>query len=312
MKALILSAGLGTRLLPLSTVLPKPLIPVANMPLIDIILEKLKRAGFREFGINLHHLPQMITDHFAAEEEITLRFSHEPVILGTGGGIAEFAQFLNDEEHFLIHNGDILCTVDIGEAIAFHRGRGALATLVLVDHGPTNLVRVLPDGTIVDIRGELGAPLDQGRLLTYSGISIYDRRILDIMPRGVSYSIIDFLIDRMMVKEERAVGYVVEAGVSYWRDLGNISSYFELHRDILEKRIFSPPGITLPEEGIMVAPDVLIGRGASLSGFVTVGSASSVGDGAALRNAVIWPGTSIPPGTVLQNAICAGELIVEV
>jgi NDP-sugar pyrophosphorylase family protein len=313
MKALILSAGLGTRLMPLSTILPKPLIPVANTPLIDIIIEKLRRAGFSEFGVNLHHLPLKIREHLLhTDEESPCFFSLEPEILGTGGGIAEFREFLEGEEHFLIHNGDILCTADIERALAFHRDRGAIATLVLVEHGPTNLVRVLPEGTIVDIRGELGAPVDKGRLLTYSGISIYDRRILAMMPRGVPYSIIDFLIEKMKNKQESPVGYVEEGDASYWRDLGNFSSYFDLHGDILQRRIFAPPGVALPEDGRIVAPDVFIGEGAVIDGFAAVGRDSSIGCGAVLKDVIIWPGTSISPGASLQKAICAGEFIVEV
>ncbi len=311
MKALILSAGLGTRLHPLTTLLPKPLIPVCNIPLLDIITARLKRAGFTHLGINLHHLPERIREHLARRDDFdTFYFSHEPEILGTGGGIAGFADFLEDQEFFFVHNGDILTSIDIEGAVEFHRREKAEATLILVNNGPTNSITILPDHTMRDIWGKLGRA-QEGRTLTFSGLALYSRSLLGTLPRGTFYSIIDVLLERLRGDDRTMRGYVQESPGLYWRDVGSISTYLDIHRDIMTRRIFHPPGLEGTNGPVLAGKDAYIDRDARLGGFAVLGGESRIGRGAHLEDCVVWPRTEVHAGRRAQNTIFADRLEVE-
>ncbi len=308
-KALILSAGLGTRLLPLTTLVPKPLVPIANVPLMDIIVERLRGAGFASLGVNLHHLPGEIKGHLESRYgALSFWFSHEPVILGTGGGIAGFSPFLQGEEWFLVHNGDVLCDADLQAVVDFHREKGALATLLLVDHQATNVVRVTPDGRIIDLWGKLKPQETSGRLLTFSGIAVYSASMLRDMPQGSSYSVIDFLLEKMGSEGALVAGYVPPTPC-FWRDIGSISSYLSLHGDILSRRLFRFPSMGAPQGALLVGEGARLDCEASIEGFLCLGDGASVGRAARLRDVVVFPGTHVPEGTEARDAVFAGRHI---
>lgn len=310
MKALILSAGLGTRLLPLSELLPKPLVPVLTKPLIDILTHRLESFGITRFGINLHHLPEAIKSHCMEQchGDQTFYFSFEPVILGTGGGIAQFRQFIADDDDFLVHNCDIISTIDIGKALAFHRERRARVTLILVDHSPTNCIAIDGDDAIVDIHGKLGRASQDTRLFTYSGISIYSTAILEAMPQGIAYSVIDHLIGEIRAGKGPILGYRAWPAAPYWRDIGNGVSYLSLHRDLLEKKIFTVEGIDIPREGRIIDATAVVSPLASLEGFVAIGKRAVIEEGAVLKDAIIWNDSVVSKGMSLQSAVYAQGL----
>jgi len=310
-KALILSAGLGTRLHPLTTLLPKPLIPICTMPLIDIIIERLKSAGFTHLGVNLHHLPGLIREHLARRADFhTFHFSHEPEILGTGGGIAGFADFLEDQESFFVHNGDILSSIDIEGAVEFHRREKAEATLILVENAPTNSITILPDGTMRDIWGKLGRA-GEGRTLTFSGLALYRRSLLATLPRGTFYSIIDVLLERLRAGDRSMRGFVQDSPGLYWRDVGSIGTYLDIHRDIMTRGVYHPPGIGEKNGPVLAGKGAQVDREAKLEGFTVLGDGCRVGPGAHLEDCVIWPGTEVKAGRKARNTIFADDLEVE-
>jgi aminoglycoside/choline kinase family phosphotransferase/choline kinase len=188
MKAMILAAGLGTRLRPLTDITPKPLLPVAGTPMIVWNVLLLKRHGIQEVVINLHHLgamiPQALGDGSAFGMRI--RYSHEPVILGTGGGIKQAEPYFHGEP-VLILNGDTLFELDLGALMAFHRGRQAAATLVLrqdPEAARWGLVEVTDRGDVVRItgRGREGSASTTGRM--FAGIHILHPRLLRDVPVG--------------------------------------------------------------------------------------------------------------------------------
>lgn len=310
MKALILSAGLGTRLLPLSELLPKPLVPILTKPLIDILIHRLRSFGINSFGINLHHLPELIRSHCARHYsgDHSFYFSFEPVILGTGGGIAQFREFIADDDDFLVHNCDIISTIDIRKAHAFHRERRALATLILVDHDPTNCIAIDGDDTITDIHGKLGRASQDARLFTYSGISIYSTEIMEEMPQGSAYSVIDYLIEVIRAGKGPVLGYQAWQAAPCWRDIGNGASYLSIHRDLLLKKIFAVEGIDIPREGRIIDATAVVSPLASLEGFVSIGERAVIEEGAVLKDAIVWNDTTVPEGMILKSAVYAQGL----
>ncbi len=231
MKAMILAAGFGTRLRPLTNVMPKPLLPVGGTPLIVWNLLLLRRHGFHEAIINLHHLGPMIQRALGDGERFGLRltYSHEPVILGTGGGIKQAEPHFNGEP-VLVLNGDTLFELDLGALIAFHRERQAAATMVLrcdSDAAKWGLVEINGKGEVVRITGRGGASTEPTQPRMFAGVHILHPRLLRALPAGKESSIIDAYV-RGIQDGERIVGYDFDG---YWTDVGTPDRYAQVEHD---------------------------------------------------------------------------------
>jgi aminoglycoside/choline kinase family phosphotransferase len=224
--AMILAAGLGTRLRPLTDATPKPLMQLGGRPLLARIAARLRDAGVRRLAVNAHHLPQRIADASHALEGFDeIRVFFEPAILGTAGGIAGAREFFRGEPHVLLHNGDVDADVELGVLVADHLASGAAATLLLVDWAPVNSVLLGGDGVVRDVGGRAGAtPCAGDRALTYTGVAVLAARFLDDLPDGPG-ALADALLSRI-AREPDAVRGVAPAGLR-WSDLGTPGRYLE-------------------------------------------------------------------------------------
>ncbi len=290
-RAMVLAAGYGTRLRPLTEHLPKPLLPVLGRPLLDLILERLEAAGFTEAGVNTHHLAAEIA-RFAQRREGSPRTTlfPEAAILGTGGALANAREFLAAGERFLVHNGDVYTDADLGLLLREHAGSGALATLLLVDWPQVNTVLLAGDGTVAAI-GPGPAP-PGGRRLTYSGVAVFERAFLELLPGGPS-SMVDAL-RRAMAERPGSVRGAAPARV-YWNDVGTMRRYLDLHRRILGgDRSFA--GLDRGSGSVLAAPGAYLDHRASCRGFVWVGTGARVEAECAVTDCVILPGVRVAPG----------------
>lgn len=229
---MILAAGLGTRLRPLTNTIPKPLLPVGGTPLIVWNVLLLKRHGFRQVVINLHHLAPMIEQALGTGSKFGVRiiYSHEPVILGTGGGIKQAEPHFSGEP-VLILNGDTLVELDLEALCDFHRARNAAATLVLredADAARWGLVEVGDEGQILRITGKgLMDPVSSTSRM-FAGIHILHPRLLREVPKGTASSIIDPYV-RAIAQGEPVLGYDLQG---YWSDIGTAERYAQAERDV--------------------------------------------------------------------------------
>ncbi len=231
MKAMILAAGLGTRLRPLTNTIPKPLLPIAGTPLIVWNLLLLKRHGFHDVVINLHHLGPMIEQALGSGSKFGLRliYSHEPVILGTGGGIKQA------EPHFsgspvLILNGDTLVEIDLEALWTFHQQRNASATLVLrpdPDAARWGLVEVGEQNRVLRITGRGKTPGEPAHPRMFAGIHILNPRLLRDVPKGKESSIIDTYVAAIQ-RDEPVLGFDHHG---YWSDIGTPERYAQAEQD---------------------------------------------------------------------------------
>ncbi|GBC61920.1 hypothetical protein DENIS_2882 [Desulfonema ishimotonii] len=219
MKALILAAGLGTRLRPYTDHTPKPLFPVDGRPLLDIWIHRLARAGCEAVMINTHHLGGQIAAHVAAGDwEIPVVIRHEPEILGTGGAIRNGADFWDDRP-FLVINADVLSTIDLRAFYDFHCGHAHPVSLVLCDAPPFNHVCVTPGGFVSGFH----RPESTGeRRRAFTGIQAADPDLLDVIPPGVCYSSIDAYA-RMLEGGRKIRAWMPKA--LEWQDLGTPARY---------------------------------------------------------------------------------------
>ena len=228
---MILAAGLGTRLRPMTQTIPKPLLPVAGTPLIVWNLLLLKRHGFQDVVINLHHLGPLIQQALGDGSRYGMRiiYSHEPVILGTGGGIKQAEQHFSGEP-VLVLNGDTLFELDLDALCSFHKRREAAATLVLrkdAEAEQWGLVEMDADQRILRITGRGVAPLQPAQPRMFAGIHILHPRLLRSVPKGVVSTIIDPYVAAIQ-RGEMILGYDFEG---YWSDVGTPERYAQVEHD---------------------------------------------------------------------------------
>lgn len=231
MKAMILAAGLGTRLRPLTNTIPKPLLPVAGTPLIVWNLLLLKRHGFYDVVINLHHLGPMIEQALGNGSRYGLRiiYSREPVILGTGGGLKQ-AESNFSGEPVLVLNGDTLFDLDLEDLCAFHLERKAAATLVLrsdADAARWGLIEVGSDDRIVRITGRGKSESGPTQPRMFAGVHILHPRLLRDVAKGKESSIIDAYVSAIK-RDEPVLGYDLKG---YWSDVGTPERYAQAEQD---------------------------------------------------------------------------------
>jgi aminoglycoside/choline kinase family phosphotransferase/GTP:adenosylcobinamide-phosphate guanylyltransferase len=222
MKALILAAGLGTRLRPYTLTTPKALFTLAGRPLLDIHIRRLAEAGCDAVGVNTHHLPDAIEAFLAAQHyPIPVHLRREPAILGTGGAIRNWADFW-DRRPFMVLNADIDTTIDLRRVYEFHRQHRPAATLVLVDDPEFNTVSVDAAGRVQGF-AETAAHAPAGAL-TFTGIQVLDPVVLDYLPQcGFGHSIDAF---RALIAAGRTVlALIPDRG--RWKDLGTPDRYRE-------------------------------------------------------------------------------------
>lgn len=231
MKAMILAAGLGTRLRPLTNTIPKPLLPIAGTPLIVWNLLLLKRHGFHDVIINLHHLGPMIEQALGNGAKYGLRiyYSHEPVILGTGGAIKQAEPNFSGEP-VLVLNGDTLFDLDLEALCAYHQRRQAAATLVLrsdPEAARWGVVEVDADDRIVRItgRGRTDAITTEPRM--FAGVHILHPRLLRDVPKGKPSSIIDAYVAALQ-RGDVVAAYEL---TGYWSDVGTPERYAQAEHD---------------------------------------------------------------------------------
>lgn len=231
MKAMILAAGFGTRLRPLTDMMPKPLLPVAGIPMIVWNLLLLKRHGIQDVVINLHHLGAMIEQALGHGVRFGMRitYSHEPVILGTGGGIKQVEPWFNGEP-VLVLNGDTLFELDLTALITFHQTHTAAATLVLrqdPEAARWGLVEVTHQAEVIRITGRGRSLSTPTSARMFAGIHILHPRLLRHLPVGKECSIIDAYVQGIQ-DGERIMGYDFDG---YWTDVGTPERYAQVERD---------------------------------------------------------------------------------
>ena len=237
MKAMILAAGLGTRLRPLTDHLPKPLLSLEGRPLIEYTLRLLRKYALTEVVINLHYQGDKIKQTLGDGSRwgMKIRYSEESQILGTGGGIKKMARFLS-EEPFLVINSDILVEIRLDRLIEFHQRQKAGATLVLREDPEVDRWGAVGIDSHHRIRQFLGKPDWKGEALAkrmFAGIHVMDPRVLTYIPDQGFSNIIDAYVE-MLQKGEPLLGHAFQ---DYWTDIGTPERYRNAQEDLKEKKV---------------------------------------------------------------------------
>jgi NDP-sugar pyrophosphorylase family protein len=247
MKAMILAAGLGTRLRPLTDNRPKALVEVGGRTMLEIALRRLRAFGVREVIVNAHHYAEMILEYLEANDNFGMRIevSREEVLLDTGGGLKKAAHFFLEDagslqEPFILHNVDVLSTIDLEHMIRFHAEQGALATLAVQDRETSRYLLFDEQGQLCgrrsgrapmaeDGRAELVRSAPEVQALAFSGIHVISPRLFAKMEEEGAFSIITAYL-RLAAREEKILAFRADA--SYWRDLGRPESVMQAAQDM--------------------------------------------------------------------------------
>lgn len=248
MKAMILAAGLGTRLRPLTDDRPKALVEVAGRTLLEITLTRLKSFGVREAIINVHHFAEMVTDYLKANNNFRMHIelSREEILLDTGGGLKKAAGFFlensgNDLEPFFLHNVDVLSSIDLALMLERHREKHSLVTVAVQKRDSSRQLLFDQHGQLCgrvagrDREKEIVRPAQQLEPLAFCGIHVASPRLLPLMTEHGVFSIIDTYL-RLSNQGENVTAF--RADQYYWRDLGKPES-LRLAADDLAQNILS-------------------------------------------------------------------------
>ncbi|MDD3718543.1 MAG: NDP-sugar synthase [Actinomycetota bacterium] len=324
MKAMILAAGLGTRLRPLTEEISKPMVPIANRPVMEHIVELLARHGFDELYVNLHYHPDVITRHFSGGERwgVSITYSLEEELQGTAGGVKRLAGELGGET-FLVISGDALTDLDLTSLFAFHRAHGRLATLVITpvsDPSKYGVVITEEDGRITGFQ-EKPSREEALSFVANSGIYVFEPEVLEMIPAGF-YDFGSQLFPRFL--EEGIEFYGYRHG-DYWNDVGSLEEYKAGNFDALTGKVkVKIPGVrigedvwigdeTVVEEEVVMVGPICVGaqcevrRGARLFGPLVVGDRTIIDEGAILYRGIKWGDGYIGKDAHLLDSIVGWE-----
>ena len=243
--AAILAAGYGTRLSPVTDIVPKPLIPLGDRTLLENIMLNLRNAGVAKFAVNTHHRGELIERCVESSDwKESVELFRENEILGTGGPLVNAKSLLGNYRGFILHNGDILTDINLQTLIETHKADSdTLVTLVMIE-GPENRVAVNERGRVVDILGRLGIQSSSHRLMTYAGIACFSQEIFKYLPDKLERaSIIEAILKLMQECPEKVAAYIPEENGQknyYWNDLGTVAKFAETFRRVVSGEILLP------------------------------------------------------------------------
>jgi NDP-sugar pyrophosphorylase family protein len=242
---MILAAGLGTRLRPLTDHRPKALVEIAGRTLLEITLSRLRSFGVSEVIINVHHFAGMILEYLQANDNFGMRIelSREEVLLDTGGGLKKAAWFFledsnRSQEPFIVHNVDVLSTIDLRRMLQFHAEHQALAALAVQDRESSRYLlfdeqlRLRGRGPASDPKPELVGSSPQPQALGFCGIHVVSPRLLTMMEEEDVFTIIDSYL-RLAAEGEKILAF--RADEYYWRDLGKPENVLQATQDLKQK-----------------------------------------------------------------------------
>jgi mannose-1-phosphate guanylyltransferase/mannose-1-phosphate guanylyltransferase/phosphomannomutase len=329
MRAMILAAGLGTRLRPITYAIPKPMAPVLNRPVMEHTARLLARHGFGEAIANLHWFPETIEAHFGdgSAVGIDLAYSHEEALLGTAGGVRNAADFLGDS--FLVVAGDALTDIDFAAMREFHESHDGLATVATKRVPNTDEYGVVIAGEDGRIQGfqEKPDPAEALSDLANTCIYMFRSEVFDFFPApGTSEAakpddapeFADWAMDVFPALLENDVPFYSHEIEAYWNDIGNLDELRQGNLDALRGDVEVDAGAPEVAEGIrsasplegaeveapaLIGAGVELGDGVRIQGPAIIGDGCRVGAGAWIRDAILLGGTEAAPGAMLIGGI---------
>lgn len=329
MKAVVMAGGFGTRIQPLTTSVPKPMIPVFNKPMMEYIILSLKKAGIKEMAVLLYFKPDVIKKHFGDGSSlgVNIRYFTPDDDYGTAGAVKKAEKFLN--ERFIVVSGDLVTDFNIPEIIGYHEAKGSKATITLTSvSDPLQFGVVITDG-----EGKIVRFLEKpgwGEVFSdtiNTGIYVFEPEILSFIPENKPFDFSKDLFPSIMSSGTPIYGFNAKG---YWRDVGNPDSYRTSLQEITsgmvkldfegEKKVFDTGVLyhgknfkmdkSAKISGLVVASDCCsIGENASVTDSC-MGKGCSVGEGASVKGSILWDNVSVGDKSKLVNSVICDNVLI--
>ncbi len=331
MRGMIMAAGEGTRLRPLTYARPKALVPILTVPIMENIVRWLKKEGVTEIAVNLHYKGGDIEGYFGDGSPlgVSITYLREDKPHGTAGAVRMMANFLKEpNDTILVIGCDELIDLDLQGMISFHKERNALVTISLAwvdDPREFGVAQIDGEGRII---GFIEKPKDwsAGKALVNSGVYLIEPEVLDRIPYGSIYDFGKQLFPELVAEGAPIYGF---ASDGYWNDIGHIGNYWDANRSALEKRapIHDCP-LEEIQHGVFVHPTAQIAESAQLEPLCAIGANTVVennarirsgtiigdhcliGEGAVVEGSILWSNVSVTPKTSLHKCIVTDNCII--
>ena len=300
-KAVIMAGGFGSRLRPLTMTIPKPMVPLANRPMMGHIVNLLKKHGITDMVSLLYFQPEYITNYFGDGEKhgITMKYMTAEADYGTAGSVKNAQEYL--DEPFIIISGDVLTDFDLSKAIEEHKAKGAMASIIL-----TRVEQPLQYGIVMtDDDGKITRFLEKpswGEVFSdtiNTGIYILQPEVLDLIPEKTEFDFSQDLYPMMLANDLPLYGIIAEG---YWKDVGNLSEYQQAHVDVLAGKV----DVDVPGEecdSAVCGNNMTLAPSANLDGLVVIGDNVEIGENSYLNNCVIGDNVKIGSGVRMTGTV---------
>ena len=312
-KAMVMSAGVGSRLDPLTRFVPKPLVPIANRPVMDILFEKLISIGVKDVICNTHYLSDKIIERYKKNNfGINFNFIKEETLSGTAGGVKKCQFFFDKDNPFLVLSADGLSNVDLEKGIEIHKKSGAIATIGIKQ---ISLEEVSHFGVVVtDENGFISEFQEKPSIneaksnFINTGIYIFDYKIFDYIPENTFYDFAKNVFPELL-KEHAINTFEVK---EYWSDIGTLEQYKQSTQDLFNGECkFSHAPIVNTDSGSYIAEDAVIPKTVKFVGNSVIGKYSSIGENSVIENSIIWDNVVIAPNLRIADSVIASNSVIK-
>ncbi len=298
-KAMIMAAGVGSRLGDLSNIMPKPLVPLANTPAMDILIKHLHSFGINNIIANTFYKAEQIQEHYKNDN---ITFIKEEELSGTAGGVKKCQFFFDKNEDFIIMSGDGLTDLDIKSAYNSHKNSKAVATIITkeVDHKEVSKygIIVTDNNGFVSSFQEKPSQEDAKSNLANTGIYIFNYEIFNYIPEN---TFCDFAKNVFPSVLSSGIKINTFPHKGYWSDIGSIEQYKQSNYDLVNQKVASyHPNVKLSKHGLYVSEQNI---NAEFIGCNVIGKNCIIGENCIIKNSIIWDNVKIEDNTSLENAI---------
>ncbi len=313
---MVMAAGVGSRLDPLTQKIPKPLVPVLNKPVMDILLQKLRDYGVEKVIANTHYLAEQIQNRYTKNSPVDIHFDyiHEETLSGTAGGVKKCEFFFDDVEDFIVVSADGLHDADLDKIVKSHKESGCIATMAIsaVDHA-----EVCHFGVVVPTKEHYVSEFQEKPSIEEAksnyintGIYVFNKRIFDFIPKGEKYDFAKNVFPRLLEAGEKINTYRI---YSYWSDIGTIEQYIQSNIDALSKKVLiKDPNIIRKYNSVyVIGENTKLPEDTSLLNNVVIGKNCTIGKNVKMENVILWDNVTVADNVTLKNVVCANNTTIK-
>lgn len=308
-KAMIMAAGVGSRLDPLTKAVPKPLVPVCNRPVMDILMEKLSKLGIKDVVANTYYLADKIIERYKDNEfGINFDYIKEETLSGTAGGLKKCQYFFNEGDDFVVLSADGLSDADLQLGIDVHKKSGAIATIGIkeipmeeVSH--FGVVVTDEDGFITEFQEKPSVAEAKSNFIN-TGIYIFNYKIFDFIPENTFYDFAKNVFPKLLECKEINT-FVIN---DYWTDIGTLEQYVQSTQDLFEGHChFAHSPIVTTKDGAYISQTSLIGTSINFVGNSTLGKNCKIGKNVTIKDSIIWDNVTVSDGVTIEDCVIASN-----